>query len=572
MTKEEIITFVDSKLKNINSKLEGQRLRDRWFIKHGHTRELGCFRELGILDSQLLYNYINDVRCECECGKPRRFKSFRDGYTTYCVDCARSEYNHMKRTGNVDKDLNDVVGFVKVNGKYRTSRIKKLSPDTINTVIDRTKYLDESSSVSERLYHIEHGLLDYPVCKLCGNKNRNFRTGIVGYFPYCKGSCSYKIPANLIARKNKHNCFFYSKYIDKYKKIDSKEYEVLVFSYDDYVRKRGDAIVKITHVKCGHQYSRGIDYQGHLKCPKCYPIRSRAQYELFESLNDSNLLFNDRKLLSPKELDILSPEHLFAVEYDSLSYHSYGPHQKKELNNFLENPMAHIDKTEQCEEKGVQLFRVFSNEWLSPVKKPIWVSTINNKMNKSKRLHGRKCTIKEVSSKVANLFLEENHLQGKCNSSVRLGLYNDNELVSLMTFSKSRYNKSVEWELIRFCSKLNLTVVGGASKLLKHFERSYHPTSIVSYANRRWSTGNLYEKLGFEFVKNTKPNYFYFKGGDNSKLLSREQFQKHKLKDKLVNFDPRLTETQNMYNNGYRKIYDCGNKVYIKKGAALAPS
>jgi hypothetical protein len=165
-----------------------------------------------------------------------------------------------------------------------------------------------------------------------------------------------------------------------------------------------------------------------------------------------------------------------------------------------------------------------------------------------------------VDNKTTKIFLDNNHLQGNVNAAINIGLYYNDELVSIMTFIKSRYNKEVEYELLRFCNKLNTSVIGGASKLMSCFINTYKPNNIISYANRRWSQGNLYEKLGFTFTHNTLPNYFYYKNGD---LESRVKYQKHKLKDKLEVFDDSLTESENMYNNGYRKIYDSGNKVYI---------
>ena len=132
-----------------------------------------------------------------------------------------------------------------------------------------------------------------------------------------------------------------------------------------------------------------------------------------------------------------------------------------------------------------------------------------------------------------------------------------------MTFGKPRFNKEYDYELLRFCNTLNTSVMGGASKLLSYFIKNYNPKSILSYANLRWSMGNLYEKLGFTLISQSSPNYFYF---NNDLILhSRIEFQKHKLKDKLENYNPDLTESENMYNNGYRKIYDCGNLVYEMK-------
>ena len=133
-----------------------------------------------------------------------------------------------------------------------------------------------------------------------------------------------------------------------------------------------------------------------------------------------------------------------------------------------------------------------------------------------------------------------------------------------MTFGKSRFDKNIEYELLRFCNLKNVTVIGGASKLLKHFERVIDPKSLISYAKRDWSQGKIYEKLGFVFKHNTEPSIFWV---DSKKITihSRQKFQKHKLKD-IPNFDfnEKLTADENLFKNGYRKYFDSGNKVYYK--------
>ena len=130
-----------------------------------------------------------------------------------------------------------------------------------------------------------------------------------------------------------------------------------------------------------------------------------------------------------------------------------------------------------------------------------------------------------------------------------------------MTFGKCRFDKRHEWEMLRFCSKLNTRVVGGAGKLLRHFEKNLCPKSLVTYADRRWSQGRLYNALGFDFVENSPPGYFYVKG---CRRYSRVKFQKHKLNDQLESFDPSKTEVQNMKDNGYFRVFDCGNMVFEK--------
>lgn len=293
----------------------------------------------------------------------------------------------------------------------------------------------------------------------------------------------------------------------------------------------------------------------------------KTQTEIYDFISSFGipLTFNEKNILKPKELDIYSLTKNIAIEYDGIMYHSFGQSSNPIFNNFLlehENKLYHLRKTLSCEEKGIHLFHIFENEWLNPIKQEIWKSMLLNAFGLSERIYARKCVIKETSSKEARTFLEENHLQGFAQSSINLGLYYQDELVSIMTFGKPRFNRKYDYELIRFCNKKNTSVIGGASKLFKHFIKEYSPTSIVSYANRRWSRGNLYEKLGFKLIDQTKPNYFYFT--DSQKILySRIQFQKHKLSKILPNFNPNLTESENMYNNGYRKIYDCGNRVYV---------
>jgi hypothetical protein len=132
-----------------------------------------------------------------------------------------------------------------------------------------------------------------------------------------------------------------------------------------------------------------------------------------------------------------------------------------------------------------------------------------------------------------------------------------------MTFGKSRYNKAYEYELLRFANKCNINVIGGFSKLLKYFITTYSPKSIITYADRRFSNGNVYEKNNFTFLHNSKPNYYYTKYDKH--LYSRVVFQKHKLNNKLEVFNSELTEWENMQLNNYDRIWDCGNKVYYLK-------
>ena len=192
------------------------------------------------------------------------------------------------------------------------------------------------------------------------------------------------------------------------------------------------------------------------------------------------------------------------------------------------------------------------------------IDKISHLINTNKKIGARQLTINVVPNKVANNFFELNHLQGPCRSSISIGLFdNKGQLLSAASFGNSRYNKRYNHELLRFASLRGTAVVGAAGRLLKYYIQNHVKSneSIVSYCNRRWSTGNLYKTLGFKLDHISKPGYYYItKSGKY--VGNRQLWQKHMLSKKLLTFDPNLTEWENMQANGYTRVWDCGNLVY----------
>jgi hypothetical protein len=267
---------------------------------------------------------------------------------------------------------------------------------------------------------------------------------------------------------------------------------------------------------------------------------------------------NNRTVLAKKEIDIFLPDLGLGIEVDGVFWHS---------EERGKNKLYHLDKTKQAEEKQIHLMHVYDTEWNNPVKQNIIKSKLLHQLGHSSKIFARKCQIKELTSNQAAVFLENNHIQGTCPSKIKLGLFTDIGLVAVATVGKSRYNKKYSWELLRYCTKNNHTVIGGLGKLLNYLKNQYQVDSIVSYADRRWSMNspsNIYETLGFKLLQISPPNYKYFKiNATEIKLLSRTQFQKHLLKDKLEFFNSEFTEYENMSMNGYYRIWDCGNLTYI---------
>lgn len=305
---------------------------------------------------------------------------------------------------------------------------------------------------------------------------------------------------------------------------------------------------------CGNIFETDLSNVKNNHTTSCGCVKSKPEAEVKSFIQSLDIPFkaNDRSVIKPKELDLIIPSHNLAIEFNGLFWHS-------ELQG--KDRKYHIDKTNSCKEVGYELIHIFEHQWVN--KQEIVKDIIRKRLGLvDAKIFARKCEIKELDSTEARTFLEKNHLQGYANATHKIGLYYNDELVSIMTFGASRYDKKVDWELIRFANKLGTNVLGGASKILKYFRTKYEG-SLVSYCDISLFSGNLYKQLGFEFSHNAKPNYFYFDSMLN--VYSRVSFQKHKLKDKLANFDPTLTEWENMLNNDFNRYWDCGNAVYILK-------
>lgn len=173
-------------------------------------------------------------------------------------------------------------------------------------------------------------------------------------------------------------------------------------------------------------------------------------------------------------------------------------------------------------------------------------------------IYARKTELRQTSKEEKTVFLKTNHIQGNDGATVSYGLYYSGELVSLMTFCKPRFNTRFDWELSRFCTSIGCVVVGGGSKLLRQFERDYRPKNLITYSDFSLFDGDVYVKMGFTYKGLSDPNYKWVKG---KTVLSRYQTQKHKLLAKGLHGE---TETEMMRKLGYKKVYDCGSKVWEK--------
>lgn len=334
-------------------------------------------------------------------------------------------------------------------------------------------------------------------------------------------------------------------------KLDDNTYVLKDINYD--IEKR---LITINCGNCGNDFTINRE-QIHLRyknkskiCTICNPLEthiSGIEIEIkhyIESIQNNEVVYNSRDIISPKEIDIYIPDKKIAIEINGLFWHS---EEKK-------GKYYHIEKFKLCESKGIRLINIWEDDWV--YKNDIIKSILNNALSNNKtKIYSRKCKIEEISTMESNIFLSDNHILDKVKSKIRISLKHNDEIVSLMTFTN---RKDDEWELTRFCNKINTSIIGSASKLFKYFINKYKPKKVISYSDNSMFDGSVYEKLNFIFDGESKINY---KWVINKKREHKSNYRKERLVKR--GYDPNKSETEIMYDEGYFKIWDCGLKRWI---------
>ena len=538
----------------------------------------------GILFKEKVYHYVHDIKEKILCKNPNcnnetKYHNSTLGYNDYCsIQCISSDprIKDIKEKKSYDKYGTKAPGMnlkikekmIKTNNErygsnspLQNKEIKQKSQDTLfknygvdnpnkseDILIRRIESFKKSDYKKNYLKTmLERYGVEYPYQNeefLTKSKDTLLKNYGVEY-PYQNESILLKTQKKRTETwvKNKINNNENIIEID----YENKEYVMKCDCNKDHIFK-----IKFDLFDSRNQFAQ-------YKCTVCFPEyfnqTSMTEHDLLEFIKNNytnEIIKNSKKIIAPYELDIYLPELKLAFEFNGLYWHS----EQMKGNNY------HLNKTELCEQQGIKLIQIYEDDWL--FKQDIVKSRILNLIGKNLyKIHGRKCKIKEIiDNKLIREFLKTNHLQGFIGGQIKLGLYYNEELVSLMTFGKQRKSMGSKsefnvYEMLRFCNKLNTTIIGSASKLFKYFINKYKPNEIISYADRSWSTGNLYEKLGFELVHKTKSNYYYIIDGVRKyRFLYR--------KDLLIKqgYDANKTEKDIMIDRKIYRIYDSGSMKY----------
>ena len=335
---------------------------------------------------------------------------------------------------------------------------------------------------------------------------------------------------------------------------------ILLTSFENYTGVAGAPLVSLSCPTCARNIEWRIDYGHQPRCAACKPrpinYKSKEEIEVYNyicsDLGIARVISGDRRLIGPYEIDILSEEHKLAIEYCGLYWHS----ESQRINRNY-----HLKKHNAVEKQGYRLLTLFSDEWLD-----------HSEIVKSKIGHLFGCTpdrrfarslqVAEINNKEAACFYTIAHIQGPVDATKHLALTDRGKIVCAMSFINARESRGLmsgASELVRYASLPFITVVGGASRLFAHFIKDHSPIAVISYADRRWSDGGLYRKLGFTLEHTTAPDYSYV---ENHRYRHfRFGFRKDVLKSVLGDFDD--TEWEVMRALDYDRIWDCGKYRFV---------
>lgn len=517
--------------------------------------------------SQRIYHVLTNLIDipKCYCSNITKFFDLSKGYNKYCSsECKcksievrkKREKTNLKRFGTKTPGENQDI-----KNKVKQTNLKKYGFESHNQseeIKEKKKqvYLErfgvENPSLSEEIKQKRKNTF----LERFGVENPNMDVGIKEkkkqYF-LKKYGVKWITQDKNIREKQKNT--FRKKYFNSV--LNNKEIQKKVkflFSVNDYVNSYSE--YPFLCLNCGQEFFDSFSNWKIPRCLNCYPIYKGISIKekklltwLKNELGIQNILENSRQIISPFGLDIYISEKNLAIEFNGLYWHSELGNEKIEK--------YHLNKTEKCNEKGIQLIHIFEDEWLN--KQEIVKSIIKHKLGLNNKIYARNTEFKEISNQQGLLFFEINHLQGWNNQiKYSFGLFYNQELIFAIGLGSSRYTDKYDYELIRSCSKLNTVVTGGFEKLIKNLPLH---GKFISYVDRRYFNGLGYKN--WNFVGITKPNYFYFK--DNKNRQSRLKYQKHKLLKLFPDiYNINLTEWEIMQLAGYDRIWDCGNLVYSR--------
>ena len=319
------------------------------------------------------------------------------------------------------------------------------------------------------------------------------------------------------------------------------------FSEEDYLAD-GEGKYPVLHTQCGKVFKQQVPFDK-IRCLSCEGGRSSLERSVAAGIKHREVHLGSMIDLDGRRVyPDIRVENLL-IEIDGNYWHS-------ELRGGDKHKTYH--RVKQLRQAGYQVMVFFEDEVVE--KLSIVHSMINAKLGIFDAvIPARKCVLAPITASEAQTFMDQHHIQGHANSSTRVGLRYDGKIIGAATAAKKRFAKGEGHELIRLAFAKNTAVPGGAERLICALKKE--APDLISYSDNRFGEGAVYSRMG-KLISENRPSYFYLRKGDYLKRLSRLKFQKHKLQTQLESFDPMKSEWENMQENGYDRIWDCGSRTW----------
>lgn len=539
--------------------------------------------------AEKIYWYLHNIKeyPKCICGNNLIFRSRGRGYSQYCcTKCMNSDPKKQEKTKQIilkRYGVEHAMQAQEVKDKYKqtcldkygvvsTMQAQEVKDKAHKTYIERygPGHEEARKKITEKLiktYTERHGGMGN-ASPTAFKKQKQTCLERYGNPNYNNNAKSVQTQRERYGGVGNESLILKEKFKKSYREKIIADHDYLIGYTED-----GLWICKCPHPECNKCAEKQFITETSIyfdrirscseRCTHLLPIQAShsagTTIELFVQniLDEYSISYETNKaIFDGKHADIWIPELNLAIECNGTFHHS----------DRVKSQSYHIDKYKCACSKNIKLLTFWSDQIYT--KPEIVKSMILNQIYKTpNKIYARQCKIQNVDSKVSSQFLESNHIQGSSPTSIRIGLYYNDELVSLMTFTKQlalqgfKANKNT-WVLNRFCNKLYYNVPGAASKLLKYFIKKYQPVQIVSYAACDISTGNLYKRLGFETDGIINSSYWYIKG---NKRYHRTQFCKANIvklgwKEKV---DNTWKEHEVMTEHKYLRIFDSGTIKFV---------
>ena len=529
--------------------------------------------------------------CVCDCGNEVDVKSNNliSGNTKSCGKHRKSTIKHL--VGMVFGELTVMsLAYTKNNKAYWNCKCK--CGDTC--IVDTTRL---TSGIKIHCNNTKHRCkpVENLVGKTYGKLTVESYAGNGRWNCTCSCKSDKKVRATTTALKNGHtkSCGCYKK--EAMIEYHAKHNTVLCYPqwfidelyYEEDKERARQGKIRVTeniwfsckehgkYIQTVSNHTRLSDFAMLHGCPKCSNSiahsGSEGENDVVDYITSMNIngITKERVLdLNDggykKEIDIFIKDLDLGIEYNGSAFHA-----TKGAIYTNKDRLYHQQKFLAAKEQGIHLISIFDVDWNTNADKiKMYLKSL---LVDNKKIFARKCEIKSVDKKVANEFTDKYHLQGHARlSSINYGLYYNDELLSVMSFGRLRLQKTEEgqYELHRYCVKDGYTIVGGANRLVKAFEREYNPKYLLSFSDNDYFMGGIYDKLGFTNDGQSTPRYYWFYHNEE---IKREKCQLKHLKEKCPEllqeaYDNEASNKEDyvMLKLGACKVYRSGNTRWVK--------